>query len=286
MSDALIIRQASSTEFATAINWAASEGWNPGIADLDAFYAVDPSGFLMGWIDNKPVSSISVVRYGEDFGFLGFYIVHPDHRGSGIGLKTWNAGMAHLEGRSVGLDGVVEQQDNYRKSGFEYIGRNIRYSGIPKLSSSHDASAIRALCAADFPAVFAMDQRCFGTPRDDFISAWCLNPELQSRRSLVCVGDGHLQGYGTIRQCRAGYKIGPLFCETASVAEMLFAALIATTPENSIVTIDVPASNPATERLAQSLGLNPVFETARMVKGSVPEVNWDEVFGLTSFELG
>ena len=114
------IKQASRAEFATAVEWAASEGWNPGIDDLDAFYGADPSGFLMGCIDDKPVSSISVVRYGEDFGCLGFYIVDPRYRSSGIGIKTWNAGMAKLEGRSVGLDGVLEQQANYSKSGFDF----------------------------------------------------------------------------------------------------------------------------------------------------------------------
>ena len=89
MSAPLYIKQASRAEFATAVEWAASEGWNPGIDDLDAFYGADPSGFLMGYIDDKPVSSISVVRYGEDFGFLGFYIVDPRYRSSGIGIKTW-----------------------------------------------------------------------------------------------------------------------------------------------------------------------------------------------------
>lgn len=73
----LMIRTASENEFAVAIEWAKSEGWNPGLDDLSAFYAADPGGFLMGFLDDEPVSSISVVRYGDEFGFLGFYIVHP-----------------------------------------------------------------------------------------------------------------------------------------------------------------------------------------------------------------
>ena len=90
------IRPVGAAEFATAVEWAAGEGWNPG-----------------------------------DFGFLGFYIVHPAHRGRGLGLETWNAGMAYLDGCTVGLDGVVAQQDNYRKSGFKLAGRNIRHMGGP-----------------------------------------------------------------------------------------------------------------------------------------------------------
>jgi GNAT superfamily N-acetyltransferase len=79
------IRTASAEEFATAVDWAAAEGWNPGLDDLAAFHAADPGGFLMRFDGDEPVSSISVVRYGDDFGFLGFYIVRPDWRGRGIG---------------------------------------------------------------------------------------------------------------------------------------------------------------------------------------------------------
>jgi RimJ/RimL family protein N-acetyltransferase len=52
----------------------------------------------MGWLGGQPVASISVVRYGAGFGFLGFYIVVPRHRGQGHGIALWRAGMARLEG--------------------------------------------------------------------------------------------------------------------------------------------------------------------------------------------
>ena len=38
--------------------------------------------------------------------------------------------MTHLSGRTVGLDGVVAQQDNYRRSGFALAWRNARYEGL------------------------------------------------------------------------------------------------------------------------------------------------------------
>ena len=31
-----------------AVEWAAAEGWNPGLHDVDCFYAADPSGFSDG----------------------------------------------------------------------------------------------------------------------------------------------------------------------------------------------------------------------------------------------
>jgi hypothetical protein len=62
----------------TAVEWATREGWNPGLHDADAFYATDPNGFFIGRLDSEAISVISGVRYGDDFGFLGFYIVKPE----------------------------------------------------------------------------------------------------------------------------------------------------------------------------------------------------------------
>ena len=42
----LDIRPMSESDLATAIGWAAAEGWNPGLADAGPFRAEDPGGFL------------------------------------------------------------------------------------------------------------------------------------------------------------------------------------------------------------------------------------------------
>lgn len=52
------------------------------------------------------------------------------------------------------------------------------------------------------------------------------------------------------------------------------------------VFLDVPEPNLAAVRLAKSLGLVPVLETARMYRGVPPPVDLARVFGVTSFELG
>ncbi len=77
-----------------------------------------------------------------DFGFLGFYIAAPEARGKGYGWATWQAAMERLAGRTVGLDGVVAQQENYRKSGFELLHRNVRYGGTVGVSVVPDARLV------------------------------------------------------------------------------------------------------------------------------------------------
>src|SRR5262245_28978754 len=116
-------------EIAIAADWAAAEGWNPGLADAACFAAVDPHGFHIGERDGAPAATVSCVHYDAHFAFLGFYIVRPDLRGRGYGLRIWNAAIAHAGARTIGLDGVVAQQDNYRKSAFRLAYANIRYGG-------------------------------------------------------------------------------------------------------------------------------------------------------------
>jgi Acetyltransferase (GNAT) domain/Acetyltransferase (GNAT) family len=283
----LVTRAVSADEFQTAVDWAMDEGWNPGLDDLAVFHAADPKGFLMGFRDGEPVSSISVVRYGDDYGFLGFYIAHSGARGTGAGIAIWNAGMAYLEGRTVGLDGVVAQQDNYKKSGFVLAGRNIRYRGVPDIGTVTAAGVdIREVTPGDFTALLPYDRSFFGAPRDGFASAWACPGRPVRRRGMIAIVDGELAGYGVIRECLRGYKIGPLFAETEAVAAGLFAALLGRAAPGSDISIDPPESNKAATRFAEQAGMAPVFETARMYKGPAPELPIDRIFGLTTFELG
>lgn len=123
------VRVMSRKDLDTAIEWAAKEGWNPGLYDADAFYATDPRGFFMGFLNDHPISSISAVSYKGKLGFLGLYITKPEYRGMGFGIKVWNKAMKYLRDQNIGLDGVVNQQENYKKSGFRLAYRNIRYKG-------------------------------------------------------------------------------------------------------------------------------------------------------------
>ncbi|MBV9460430.1 MAG: GNAT family N-acetyltransferase, partial [Bradyrhizobium sp.] len=106
-------------EIPAAIEWAAHEGWNPGLADAACFAAVDPDGFFIGELDGGMAATVSCVNYSPSFAFLGFYMVRPDLRGRGLGLQIWKTAIAHASSRVIGLDGVVAQQANYREFGFE-----------------------------------------------------------------------------------------------------------------------------------------------------------------------
>ncbi len=276
------IRAMTRKEINLAIEWAASEGWNPGLYDADSFFAADPGGFLVGELGGEPIATISVVKYGRTFGFLGFYIVKPEHRGKGYGLRIWNAGMASLEGRNVGLDGVVDQQDNYRKSGFKLAYRNVRFEGVTG-EMSGDPLPVIELSRVPFEMVERYDRLFFPEKRTAFLRSWLIQPE---SIALGIREDNALAGYGLIRRCRSGYKIGPLFADDPKLAETLFHSLVSRVKPGQPVFLDVPEVNRDAVSLAESIGMHVMFETARMYTGEFPDLPMNRLFGVTTFELG
>ncbi|GGH30840.1 N-acetyltransferase GCN5 [Alsobacter metallidurans] len=277
----LTIRAMTHDDLALALDWAAAEGWNPGLADAGVFRAADPDGFLMGFVGEEPAACVSVVRYGEGFGFLGLYIAAPRFRGQGIGWRLWQAGMSHLAGRTVGLDGVVAQQGNYRKSGFELAWRNVRYEGLSRCDMPMDPR-LQRIGQGILPSVLAYDEPCFGAPRPDFTSRWVRG---EGRTGYALIDEGELRGYGVIRPGRDGHKIGPLFADDAETAELIFRAL-ASEVKGEAIALDPPEPNDAALELAERFDLSPSFETARMYRGPAPDLPVGRIFGVTTFELG
>ena len=280
MSD-MQIRNLRPDEISVAIDWAAAEGWNPGLRDAACFAIPDPQGFFVGEIDGEPIATVSCVNYDARFAFLGFYIVRAGFRGRGHGLQIWNAAIAHAGARVIGLDGVVAQQDNYRKSGFQLAYANIRYGGIVAGPPKPPAEVV-ALDTIPFALVQADDATVFPAPRAAFLRAWI---DTSGHVGRALLRDGKLAAWGVIRPCRTGRKIGPLVADDRAAAEAVVEALLACPGSNEIV-LDIPAVNRDAMALAESLSLKPTFETARMYTGPIPSLRLDRVFGVTSFELG
>jgi hypothetical protein len=99
------------------------------------------------------------------------------------------------------------------------------------------------------------------------------------------VRDGKLAAWGVIRPCRTGWKIGPLVADDRAAAEAVFTALVSAAGGGEVF-LDVPEVNREAVALAQSHGLAPVFETARMYTGPIRPLRLERVFGVTTFELG
>lgn len=275
------IRVLEAGEVEELVGWAALEGWNPGHGDAAAFRSADPDGFLGCFVDARLAAGISAVRYGSGFGFIGLYICHPEFRGRGLGRQVWAAGMAHLAGRVVGLDGVIEQQANYGRMGFAPSHDTVRWSieRMPALARS-DAGC-HAVGEGDLADILAFDRAFFAEPRDGFVSAWLQAP----RRGFVCRRQGAVAGYAVVRPCLSGHKIGPLFAIDGRTAEDLLKVCLANL-KGEEVHLDVPEYQEGFCYLLGRLGFRQGFQTARMYRGDAPEFQKAGVYAITSLELG
>ncbi|GAA0349376.1 GNAT family N-acetyltransferase [Streptomyces blastmyceticus] len=281
--DTFTVTRATLDDWHLVAEWAAAEGWNPGTGDLACFHPTDPAGFFVGRLGDRIVSAVSVVTYSPDYAFLGYYLVHPDHRGQGRGLATWRAAFPHAGTRTVGLDAVPAQQATYARAGFATAYTTIRYAGRPGGATAPATVAVVPATAAHLDAVAAYDRQCFPAERRAFLARWLTAP---GHTACVHLDGGRVTGYGVIRPARDGRRIGPLFADTPEGAEALFDALTAQLGPHDEVLMDVPEPHRAAMALAASRGLTPSSHTVRMYTGPVPPTREDRVYGVTSLELG
>lgn len=71
------IRQMTRDELDMLVEWAAREGWNPGLDDAEVFWATDPEGFVAAEIDGELIGGGSIVAYGKKYRLHGFLHYEP-----------------------------------------------------------------------------------------------------------------------------------------------------------------------------------------------------------------
>lgn len=277
------IRPATREDLDWMVAQAAREGWNPGLHDADAFWACDPEGYLIARLDGQRVGCISAVLYGNAFGFIGFYIVVPEYRNQGIGRALWQAAEHRLSGRLSGLDGVPEQQANYARSGYQLVYNNIRFERINEPAPAAVLQGLLPIEDVTFEIIAAYDRSAYPALREQFLQAWLNMP---NAHFLALPLGRSIGGYGVIRRCQTGYKIGPLFADEEEGADRLYRGLCATVPAGAPIYLDMPEVYSSALTLAVRYRMQKVFRTARMYANGLPQHGIQRVYGVTTFELG
>ncbi|MGD9581730.1 MAG: GNAT family N-acetyltransferase, partial [Vampirovibrionia bacterium] len=208
-----LVRNMTRKELDLAIEWAEKEGWNPGIYDAEAFYTADPEGYFIGILNDEPIGVVSAISYSDNYGFVGFYIIKPEYRGKRYGVLLLNKAMQHLEGKNVGTDGVLNKQQTYTNLfDMKFAYKNIRYEGIAKKVEFHNTVEIDKIPIKD---LIKYDTMMFSANREEFLKKWIKQPESYS---VATTENNQLTGFGVIRKCFKGYKIGPIFADNKEYA--------------------------------------------------------------------
>ena len=280
-------------DFVTEIS--RKEGFAPGVGDLGIYQNTDKQGLWVGWLNAKPVGCIAGVRYNENYGFLGLFLVIQKYRGRGFGLQLWKKALSHLSDLPcVGLEAAPERISDYSKWGFTISSKTTRWQwlGDGKLLedsfNANDFYNFRFVEGSSIPsnAIEQFDEKRETTPRPHFLSSWLNHPS----GKVIAVIDNHdiCHGFGRIRPCLLqngnGWRIGPLMADNPKLLKILLKKLIDSHP--GLIIIDAPGLNKSASELFKELGFKSESETFRMYRGYQPPVSMNDVYGLACLELG
>ncbi|KAG0326342.1 hypothetical protein BGZ99_009694 [Dissophora globulifera] len=252
----------------TFFSWPLQEQWNPstkGNETREVFLKADPNGFICGKIINPEtrreeiISIVSAITYGNDQAWVGFYIVNPRFRGHGYGLESFRKALEHAghDRASVGLDGVMAQVENYKKSGFTAVAwqNGRRHGSIRDLIENQERDLADRIARDEVPGLVLLtdpkvdkkelaviEQRYAGLKRPQFVQDWAdfhaLHPEEHRFGVAVLATDdnnglenaekpakGTMLGWACVRPAETSYRVGPLYADTPEVAKQLLVKL-------------------------------------------------------------
>lgn len=267
--------------------WAKIEGWNPGLSDQKVARDYDPEAFIALRKYDEFIGGGSIISYGGLYGFMGLFIMRQDYRGKGLGAKLWQYRRDRLLSRlqpkaAIGMDGVFNMAPFYARGGFSLSHRDLRYEGIAKGSKGSKASNATALTNIDFETLVAYDNKHFPVQRSQFIGAWV---NQKGVIGYAVLKNDILVGYGIARPCHQGFKIGPLFANSTTIAESILSSLLADI-KGELVQIDIPEPNIAALNLAKKFNLDESFGCARMYLGNLGAQPLQNIYSVTSYEFG
>ncbi|KAJ3214701.1 hypothetical protein HDU67_001349 [Dinochytrium kinnereticum] len=262
---------------------------------------------LAGYLDNdsEPISCITAMKYERNVGFIGYYIVrNQTQRGSGYGLQLFKKALDYLgTDCNIGLDGVVEQQHNYQKSGFSKVWDNIRFFGKPAVAApgvppantfsiaSSNPSESFVTAVSEFEALYSGCRR-----PDSFLAAWLKDARITSfivgsTPDTLALSVDKIEGFGSIRPSATGFRIGPLYAKSPAVASWIAASLVRSIKgaEEATVYADVCMANDKAAAVFNGIGLSGEggFVTGRMwTKGMpIPQHRVSGVFAVMTLEI-
>ena len=79
-----------------AMRLKSAAGWNQIEADWRRFLHLEPEGCSVAEHDGEPAATVTALRYGDRFGWIGMMLVAPERRRLGIASALLRHAVAYL----------------------------------------------------------------------------------------------------------------------------------------------------------------------------------------------
>lgn len=180
--------------------------WGPETRKWDLLLALGEA-----WGLDDPAGGLAamgvVTRFDPCYAWIGMLVVGKPHAGRGLGKRL----MAHLLARGSPLPAMLYATEAgrplYDRLGFRVADTLTMFTGrgLP----GPEPPGLRAMTAADLPAVAAFDAAAAGVDRSRLLAA--LLPVARGARVLA--RDGRIAGYGLVWENHDKAMLGPLAAE-------------------------------------------------------------------------
>jgi len=241
-------------------------GWNQVARDWAQFLALEPQGARVAEWDGRVVGTVTTLRYGDRFGWIGMVLVDPAVRGRGLGtLLLDQAMLLLLDMPLMRLDATPAGHAIYLKRDFreEFRIRRLQATA-PRGLVGPAGSRVRIMSASDLPDVIALDEQVFGARRAAMLHwMWGGAPDY----AWIVRHAGTVAGYALGRHGHAFEHLGPIVASDEEAARLLAAAVLSDHPGRNFV-IDAPLHTAGWLCALEDMGFREQRPFIRMSKGT------------------
>ena len=275
----LSLRYLTSADIPFADSLRAIAGWNQTPADWQRFIDLSPRGCLLAACDGQPVATATTMVYGQDLGWIGMMLVHPDFRRRGIARVLMQHCIEILQSarvKAIKLDATPAGREVYLRMGFkdEYTLTRFQHDA----ASAKTTPLIRAAKKEDHSKIFEIDHAATGAPREHLIDRLMSD----SAQTLVYESNGVITGYGILRAGSLASYLGPVVANDPTHAQALATALA-----NGKTFCDLPDRNAAATDWAKSNNFTAQRTLTRMYLGeNVAPTVPQSYFAIAAPDLG
>ncbi len=267
----LSIRSLTRQDIDVVVMFTEREGWGHMALDISRYLEWDPKGCFVAERNTKIVGHVFSINY-EKTGWIGLLVVHPNHRGQGIGTKLMTIAMNYLKDlgvETIRLEAVPEAITLYQRLGFKREIDSFRFCKELKQKKTQISSLkekIRLVEKEDLEEIATFDLKYFGANRLKILK--CLHEDYPEY-CFVSKEKETIMGYVMSRKTSKGYWLGPWICNPKSpnIAKKLALSCMCLFDGDSELRLGMLAANSIGTQLIRKLGFRLTSKSIRMFWG-------------------